>query len=290
MMLTRRQQMLLIVPFVALIMPFLLCPIALGFAASFTSRAGSQAPLTFVGLQNYARVLSDPTFLAATGNTLILTGVTVPLELALGGAVAFALRKPFRGRTPIRFALLLPWLISAAASGVMWHQLVNEDHGVLTFWTALIGATPIPYPLVSAPFVTMLAVEIWRKFPLVTFLVLPGLEAIPAAQWDNARLDGLSAIRQVRHVAVPHLRRLLLAVTLLLTGDALGTSESVFFLTGGGPGVSTMTIGLYSYSKAIRGANWSLAAVPGWIVVLTVLLLGWIYLSLSRSRETLRRP
>lgn len=285
MLLTRRQQVLLLAPFILIVVPFLLCPAVFGFVASFTNYAPFQPSLEFVSLQNYTRVLSDDTFLVALRNAAVFTVVTVPIELGVGVAVAYALREPFRGRTLLRFMFFIPWLISPAASGVMWHQLLSTEHGVLSFWTALVGLPPVPYPLVSAPFVSVMAVEIWRKFPLVSFLILPGLQVVPMEQWDNAKLDGLSLWGHIRYIVLPRLRLLLLTVALLLAGDALGISESVFFLTGGGPGTQTMTTGLYSYYKAVRGLNWSFAAIPGWFTVLAVCLLGLWYIYLSRNQE-----
>jgi multiple sugar transport system permease protein len=288
MLLTRRQQVLLLTPFIIVVAPFLICPTAFGFAASFTDYMPFRTSVAFTGFQNYARVLQDNTFMAAVGNGGVFTLVTVAMEMVIGFAVAYALRRPFKGRALLRFILLIPWLVSPAASGVMWHQLLSNEHGLLSYWTALLGLPPPAYPLVSAPFASVIAVEVWRKAPLVSFLILPGLQAIPGEQWDNAKLDGLSLPGQIRHLVLPRLRLLLLTVTLLLTGDALGVSESVFFLTGGGPGVQTMTPGLYSYNQAIRGFNWSAAAIPGWITALTVLLLGLSYLYLtSRWDENL---
>ena len=285
--LTRRQHLLLLAPFLCAIVPFLLCPALLGFLASFTDYAPFQPSLSVVGLQNYQRLLLDSTFVIAVRNAAIFTVVTVSAEMAIGIVAAYALREPFRGQRLVRFILLLPWLISPAASGVMWHQLFSTEHGLLSFWAASVGLGSLPSPLVSAPFASVIAIEIWRKFPLVSFLVLPGLQTIPLEQWDSAKLEGLSAWGHMRYIVFPRLRVLLLTITLLLVGDALGMAESVFFLTGGGPGVQTMTPGLYSYSNAIRGLNWSFAAIPGWYTALIVVLLGLCYLLLSRKEETL---
>ncbi|MEZ4670375.1 MAG: sugar ABC transporter permease [Anaerolineae bacterium] len=284
--LTHRQQLVLLIPFMAVVIPFLLCPAVLGFAASFTNYAPFQpAAPVFIGLHNYERVFGDESFITSIRNTAVFTFLTVSAELVIGVAVAYALRRSFRGRSLLRFVLLLPWLISPAASGVMWHQLLSSERGLLNFWPTLLRLPPVPYPLVNAPFAAVIAVEVWRKFPLVTFLALPGIESIPAVQWDMARLDGLSIVGRLRHVVLPRLRLLLLTIGLLLVGDALGISESVFFLTGGGPGVQTSTIGLYSYAKAIRASNWSFAAIPGWITVVVVLLLGAGYIYFTRPRD-----
>jgi multiple sugar transport system permease protein len=283
--LTRRQQILLATPFLVIVIPFLICPAVFGVVASFTDYAPFQPSLEFVGLQNYMRVVNDPTFIVAVRNAAFFTVVTVLVEMVIGVGLAYTIRQPFRGRTLLRFIFLLPWLISPAASGVMWHQLLNTEHGLLNFWPALVGLPPLRDWLVTMPLLTVMIVEVWRKFPLVSFLVLPGLQAISVDQWDNARLDGLRLLAQIRYIVLPHLRLLLLTITLLLAGDALGVSESVFFLTGGGPGAQTMMPGLYSYNKAIRALNWSSAAIPGWLVALTVVILGLGYIYFTRMPE-----
>jgi ABC-type sugar transport system permease subunit len=124
--------------------------------------------------------------------------------------------------------------------------------------------------------------DIWRKVPLASFLLLPGLLAIPADQWDQATLEGISVLDRMRYIALPWLRPLLLTVALLLIGDALGTFETILMLTGGGPGSKTVTPGLYSYIRAFKGHNWPIGMAAAWLVVVAVLLVGLCYLRLMR--------
>jgi multiple sugar transport system permease protein len=217
---------------------------------------------------------------------VVFTTVTVLAEMLLGMAVAFALREPFRGRALLRVILLLPWLLSPSASGVMWHNLLNNQSGLLIYWTTLLRLPPLPYLLgLDTSYWTAMTTEIWRKTPLVIFLVLPGLLSIPTVHWDQARIDGLPLVSRVRHIVLPHLRLLLLTVALLMIGDALGMSESLHFLTGGGPGVTTMTPGVYSYNQAIIAQNWSAGGTPGWFIAGAVLIVGVVYLELSRRMK-----
>lgn len=282
-MLTPRERLFLMLPLALVVGPFLLWPMLNGFLLTFSNAGPFQPSPRFVGLSNYLNTLGDNVFRTALVNMVVFATVTVLAEMLLGTAVALALREPFRGRALLRAALLLPWLLSPSASGVMWHQLLNNQSGLLTYWTTLFRLPPLPYMLgLDTSYWTVILTETWRKTPLVIFLVLPGLLAIPAVHWDQAKIEGLPWLSRVRHIVLPHLRLLLLTVTLLLAGEALGMSESVFFLTGGGPGSTTMTPGVYSYNQAIVAQNWSAGGTPGWFITGAVLMVGLVYLGLLR--------
>lgn len=129
-------------------------------------------------------------------------------------------------------------------------------------------------------------VEVWRVAPFVTFLLLPGLSSIPTERWEDATLDGASWIRQVLEVALPSLRPLLLAITMLLVGLSLGTFDAVLILTGGGPGTATVTPALYSYRQAFGVNHWPTGAASAWLIAAGVLGVGLVYLRLVRARPT----
>src|SRR5205814_8148419 len=119
---------------------------------------------------------------------------TVTAELALGLALAHLLREPFVGRGLVQVALLLPWLVSPIANGVMWHFLFDQRTGLYSFLPALLGGGPLPSPLglsgLALP--VLMAVDGWRMAPLATLLLAPGLAALPLAPWARARLGRLS--------------------------------------------------------------------------------------------------
>ncbi len=284
-MLTPRQRLVLLIPLGLVLLPFLIGPAAFGFFASLTNYAPVQRHLQFVGLGNYASVLGDHQFRAAFRNVAVLVLIAVPAELATGFGVAYLLREPFRGRGLLRVMLLTPWLVSPIANGVMWHFLFDGGTGLINFWFAWLRLPTQSSPLglhgLALP--TTIAVEVWRKAPLVSFLLLPGLLSIPSDQWEQGTLEDARLLSRIRHIALPGLRPLLLTIALLLIGDTLGTFESVLILTGGGPGSETVTPGLYSYQQAFRTHNWPTGATSAWLIVAAVLLIGIIYVRLVRA-------
>ncbi len=283
-MLTRRQHVLLWLPFALLVIPCLLLPLAAGFGMSFTDYRAFASEIAWVGWRNYARILQDDIFRRSIVTLALFTLAIIPGALALGCGLALALRRHARTRGWLRLSLLLPWLISPVGSGVMWHYLLSMENGIVNTIGAYLGVR-VPYLLSNSAAVGVVIVaEIWRTAPLVTFLVLPGMINIPAEHWDQARMDGLSSWGRWQHVALPHLLPLILTTTLLTAGTTLGMSESLLYLTGGGPGTLTMTPGLYSYRRAISVENPLGGAVIGWLVALLIIALGSI-LTLYQLRK-----
>src|SRR5690242_10857478 len=125
---------------------FLLGPAVLGLAATLTTYSPFTTEVRFSGLANYSAVLHDPQFVIAARNVVIFTIAAVPLELAAGFAVAWLLRRPLSGRAAWRVLLLLPWLVSPIASGVMWHFLLGSTNGIVGFVAAWLGGAQVGSP------------------------------------------------------------------------------------------------------------------------------------------------
>lgn len=286
--LTRRDRLVLFAPLAVLLSGWLGLPALLGLFATFTTYSPFATTVHFSGISKYMSVFRDVQFGAATTNIIIFTLVAVPLELALGFGLAYLLRRPIRGRGLWRVLLLLPWLVSPIANGVMWHFLLVGSTSIVDFGSGWIGLSNVASPIgdVRLALPTIIAIEVWREAPFVTFLLLPGLASVPNELWEHSILDGASWIRQVFHVALPSLRPLLLAVTMLLVGLSLGSFDSVLILTGGGPGTATVTPALYSYNQAFVANNWPIGAASAWLIAAAVLAVGLVYVKLARRSAT----
>jgi len=282
--LTRRDRLVLLAPLAILLGGWLLVPALVGLAATLTTYSPLSTTVAFVGGQNYGRVIADPQYRAAVRNIVIFTLVAVPLELSLGFAIAYLLRRPIWARSWWRILLLLPWLVSPIAGGVMWHYLLGGATGILDFGLGWLGqpetASPIGDVHLALP--TAIAVEVWRVTPFVTFLLLPGLASIPEERWEQATLAGAPLHRRVLDIAVPEMLPLLLTVGMLLVGLSLGAFDTVLILTGGGPGTATLTPALYSYDRSFVTNDWPIGAASAWLIAAAVGLVGAAYVQLSR--------
>ena len=284
--LTRRDRIVLFAPLAVLLGGWLVLPAVLGLVATFTTYSPFTTTVRLSGFANYTAVVQDPQFGAAIRNIAVFTAAAVPLELAVGFGIAYLLRRPIKGRALWRVLFLAPWLVSPIAGGVMWHFLFGGATGILDFAFGWLGLPEVASPVgdLRLALPTAIAVEIWRVAPFVTFLLLPGLVSIPNEQWEEATLAGASWIQQIRHVAIPELRTLLLTVAMLLVGLSFGAFDTILILTGGGPGTATLTPALYSYGRAFQTNDWPVGAASGWLVAAGVIAVGAIYLRLGRER------
>lgn len=278
---------MLAAPFAILVGAWFVVPALVGLVATFTNYAPLARSIHFVGLANYASLLGTREFQTALRNIAAFTLIAVPAELAIGLGLASLLRRPFRGRELARVLLLVPWLVSPIANGVMWHFLLTGNTSVVAFAAGALGQPSPPSPLAirGVALFVVIAIEVWRLAPLATFLLLPSISAIPQERWEQASLDGLGWIKRIRHVAIPVMRPFLLAVTLLLIGSALGIFDSLLILTGGGPASETVTPALVSYQQAYVGSNWPIGATAAWLIGALVMLVGLVYLALARRAD-----
>jgi multiple sugar transport system permease protein len=285
--LSGRDRLVLLAPLAILLLGWFLGPALVGFVATFTDYSPFTTSVHFVGLSNYAAVLQDPQFAAASRNIILFTLAAVPLELVAGFTIAYLLREPLRGRAVLRVVLLLPWLVSPIGSGVMWHYLFGSTNGIVDFALGWLGLPDASSPLGDQrlALAVVVAVEVWRIAPFVAFLVLPGLLSIPRERWDDARLSGASWVRTILDVAVPAIRPLLITITMLLIGLALGSFDVVLILTGGGPGTATLTPALYSYAGAFGTNEWPTGAASAWVIAIAVLIVGLVYVRLATERS-----
>jgi multiple sugar transport system permease protein len=286
--LTRRDRIVLFAPLAVLLGGWLVLPAVLGLFATFTTYSPFTTTIQLAGFANYAAVVQDPQFGSAIRNIAVFTTLAVPLELVVGFAIAYLLRRPMKGRALWRVLLLAPWLVSPIAGGVMWHFLFGGATGILDFAAGWFRLPDVASPIGDLRFALLaaIAVEVWRMAPFVSFLLLPGMLSIPKERWEEATLAGASRIQQIRHVAIPELRTLLLTVAMLLVGLSFGAFDTILILTGGGPGTATLTPALYSYSRAFQTNDWPVGAASGWLIAAGVIAVGVVYIRLARERRT----
>jgi multiple sugar transport system permease protein len=234
----------------------------------------------FVGLENFVRLWNDGRFWNALGNTLYFTVVSVALEVVLGLAIAMLLHGAFKGKGVMRAIVLIPWAIPTVVAAKMWEWMYNGDFGVLNY---LLGAH-INW-LGSAAWALNAAIflDVWKTTPFVALLLMAGLHTIPKELYQAAKVDGASPWVAFLRVTLPLLRPLLLVVLIFRTIDAFRVFDTIYVLTGGGPGNTTETLSIYAYKVLFQTLQFGYGST---LAVTVFFLVGLVTLAYMRALRT----
>lgn len=231
-----------------------------------------------VGLDNFASVLTDPTFAHAVGVTAAIAAIALPLEIGCALILALVVVRRGPGVRAWRAAIVLPWLVAPFVSGTLWKWILAPSSG----WIATLTGERFDGLIdpVTAPLLVALVV-VWSETGFVSLFFIAGLLAIPRAQIEAARVDGAGTLGTFWFIQLPQLRAILVFVVVTGALRMLGLYDQVVALTGGGPGSATQTVALWMYDTAF-GAFDIGAAASASLVILGVALLA---LGLLRTRH-----
>lgn len=241
------------------------------------------AQTEFVGLANYAAVLTDSVFWQAMGRTALLFFVSVPVQIALGLVIALILHRPGLGlfKSLTRLALVLPMATTYAVVGLLAQVMMNQKYGVVNQMLGWLGVEPVNF--IGDPtnaFIAVVIWDIWQWTPFVTLILLAGLSTVPPEIEEAAQLETRSWWTVLRHVQVPYLIPSLTAVLILRTADTLKLFDMVFTMTRGGPGNATEFIAILIERTGNRQFDIGLAAAQSIILLLITILLARAYIRL----------
>ena len=275
--------LLFVLPFLLAYVVILIYPLLKGIALSFQNVdlfGGGR----FVGLENYARLFGDETFLRSILNTFALALMIVPLLTVIALALALALNKATRRAAVFRGIFFSSSVLSVTIVTLIWRFVLAPDAGLLGETAQALGAEPIPF--LSHPTWSLWALAIttiWWSIGLPMMLFLAGLQQIPGDIYEAAALDRASRWTTLWRVTLPSLKRTLVLVVMLQTAAQLQLFGQAQLLTGGGPGGSTRTMVLFIFESAF--ARWELGYATAAAEILFLLI---VLLTLTQYVTTMR--
>ena len=235
----------LLTPAILFILVIVAYPVSrLVFNSFFDVRLALGVPVSFVGFDNYATALSDSMFWRAVKNTLIITFVTVPGARVAGLGLAMLANMPFRYRSPIRLALLLPWALPLAFVGLIFAWFFHSEYGIVNDIVRRLGGEPRIW--FNSPALTMMAIciaTIWKTSSFMALILLAGLQTIPSSLYEAAEVDGASKWTQFREITLPLLVPSMLVALIFRTLTAIQSFDIPFSMPG--PGEEAQTLAMY---------------------------------------------
>ena len=276
---------LFIAPIVILFTAFRIYPAFFNFALSFMKWNVFKNEGVWVGLKNYTRLLGDETFFTAFKNTLLYTGIFLPIQMTAGLAIALLLNVKFRGRTFCRTALFAPFVITLVATAVIWKWLYDPTSGVIN---AVLERLNLPTSLwllgTDTALGSVIVYSVWQSVGYSIVIFLAGLQAIPQRYYEAAELDGASKFQSFLHITLPLLMPVTLFILVMMTIASFGVFSQIYVMTQGGPAYATLVLVLYMFNHAFTFLNFSYAATIAVVFFVFVLAVTIIELKFGSKR------
>ena len=275
----------LLAPAAALILTFTLGPLLFSLWISLHEwRLIDPAPL-FLGLDNYAALLSNREWWSAIGNTALFT-LHVPAAMAVALALALLTQGSRRGLRWARLALFLPGITSVAAIAVVWKWLLSDQYGLLNQVLVRAGLESVPW--LTSPdtaLISLMMIGIWMVVGYQMVVFQAGLAAIPRDWYDAARVDGAGPWQRFRHVTLPGLRHTLFFVLVTSVIGSFQVFGLVYVMTEGGPLGATDVAVYHIYREAWEFLRFGNAAAMSWLLFAVVFAATWLHFRFLDTRR-----
>jgi sorbitol/mannitol transport system permease protein len=221
----------------------------------------------FIGFQNYAYFLSDPNFLGALGNTLILVASVLVISVAGGLLVALLMDQQVFGQGVLRLMVIAPFFVMPTVSALVWKNLLmNPESGLFT-WVARSLGLPAPVWFTNWPMLSVVLIVSWEWLPFASLILLTALQSLDEEQKEAAQLDGAGPVSYFGYIIVPHIARAVTVVILIETIFLLSVFAEILVTTSGGPGIATTNIAFLVYKEALLDFNVGGASAGGIVAV-----------------------
>lgn len=241
----------------------------------------------FVGLANFERAFGTRDM----PQILLITGIwvfgTLALRFVLGFTAAITMDSRTSGILFFRVVALVPWTVPSIVAANLWRWLLQTDFGLVNEILRALGVHSAINWLGSAhtALFSVLVAYSWAGYPFVMIMVLAGMQGIPGVLYDAARIDGANAVQTFFHVTLPSLKSILVILILLEVISGFNSFDLLFVMTGGGPGIASLILGLYIYRLGFTNFDFGGAAAVSAAMLAVALVMFLFYVPTSRRRR-----
>ena len=257
-----------------------LFPLIYALTVSFQAiRIVPPLPPRFVGFDNYETILTSARFWGSMGTTSIIVFASVTLQYVLGFALALALHHNVPGSSLYRVTFLLPMFLAPVCVALIARMIFHPYLGPVNDALNTIGLENVPFLTEPALAISVLiTIETWQWTPFVTLLMLAGLQSLPEEVFEAAKVDNVPAWRRFWDITFPMLLPLSVAVIFIRLIEGFKVIDTVFVLTGGGPGTATETLTLFAYNEGFKKFNLGLTSALSFTFLIVVIVCGTLFL------------
>ena len=282
--------LLLVAPAVLLLCALTLYPVLYGAWISTFNKHSFFPEQTFVGLRNYAYVLSDPQFWESVRLGSIYALSSIALQIVLGVAAALAVNHSFPGRNIVRSILIFPYVVPTVLAVIVWKWLLNSQFGLVNYMLEDAGLIDQPISWMGKDWImtSLIIVSVWQFFPFVMLAVLARLQSIPTELHEAAAIDGANAVQRFIHITLPQLRAVLFVVILLRSIWMFTKFDTPWLMIlGGGAETYIRTLPVYTYQRTFAFYEAGVGSAMAILMFLMLVIITAIYFRLFKREEAL---
>ena len=276
-----------VIPSVILIILFVFYPMVQALITSFQTGAGNN--LTFTGIANYKRLLTDTTFRKALFNTILYLIIQVPIMILLALVISSMLNnKKLKFKGCFRTAIFLPCVTSLVAYSIVFKSLFATDGFVNAILMKLnLIAEPISWitdPVWAKVLIILAITWRWTGYNMVFYL--SGLQGIDDSIYEAADIDGAGAFEKFKSITLPMLKPIILFTTINSTIGTLQLFDETMNITQGGPANATITISQYIYNILFKySPDFGYAAAVSYVIVVMIVVLSFIQMKVGDKND-----
>lgn len=275
----------LVLPATLIVAVTMLYPIAHSLWTSLHDFTLIRPTAYFVGLENYARVLTDPAFWNAMWITVVYVAGSVALQTLMGLAMALLMNRTIKGQGLLRTFLLMPVMLTPVVVGLMWVFMYNPELGIINYMLSRAGVPGKPVWLgnPSLAMISVIVADSWRNTPFLFLMLLAGLQSLPTDPTEAAIVDGATRWQLFRYVTMPLLKPVFLTAVAIRGMDAFREFDLIYILTGGGPSNATEVASIYAYNVGFRHFDIGEASAISYLILIAVLVFGVFFVRAMRN-------
>ena len=271
---TRRVAALFLAPVTILMVVYVFYPIVDTFITSGYQWNGISANKTFIGLQNWIKLVQDVKFWTAFKNNVIIMVLSIVIQIPLGLALATFLDFGGKKLTVFKVIWFIPLLMSSVAIGFLFTYALATNGGIVSTISSWFGGGNID--LLGNPktaLLTVIAVICWQFTPFYMVYFMAAFTNIPYDVFEAARIDGATRGQYFWRIALPLLVPSMKSAAILSMVGSLKYFDLIYVMTGGGPGTSTELMATYMYKESFSNFNMGYgSAIAGGMFILISLI------------------
>jgi len=272
-------------PYFSLYIIFFFIPVITLFPISLTKWNIIDNP-EFIGTRNYYRLFQDELFWKALGNTFYYTALVTIVLTIIGLFLAILLNQKIKGRLFARTVVLIPFVISSAAAGILWKWIYDKNFGFLNSYLRQLGLPIFGWlSNVRLAIPSIVIMNIWWSVAFNTIIYLAALQGIPKELYEAAEIDGASKFQLFRFITLPMLRPITLYVTVLCAANSFQMFDEAYIMTQGGPVGRTLTLVYRIFIVAFNNFEFGYASALSFVTLGIILIITILQFKIISLRE-----